>query len=145
MDTAERPVARDPDPVDVPVFAALDIGHTIDDDGRRLPTVVIDAADWPAVADLARVHAIEGVGDIRTAAVRADDLLLLGVRVTVPVRAAFAIAFGLQRHRSFLEDVVEHGSLVIAHTDPELAVVERPHWLAVDIDGSALADRMASE
>jgi hypothetical protein len=138
-------VTRDPDRVDVPVFAALDIGHTIDDDGRHLPTVAIDAADSPAVADLARVHAVEGVGDIRTAAVRADDLLLLGVRVTVPVRAAFAIAFNLKHHRGFLDDVIERGSLVIAHTDPGLAAVERPHWLAVDIDGAALAESMASE
>ncbi len=94
---------------------------------------------WPAV------HAVEGMGDVRTAAIRADDLLLLGIRVTVPVRASFAIAFGVERHRALLDEVVAHGSLVIAHTDPQLASVEQPQWLAVDIDGAALADCMASE
>ncbi len=136
---------RDADRVDVPIFTVLEIGNSINDDGRHLPTVAIDAVDSPEVADLARVHAIEGVGDIRTAAVRTDDLLLLGVRVTVPVRAAFAIAFDLQHHRGFLDDVIEHGSLVIAHTDPRLAASERPRWLAVDIDGPALAECMGSE
>ncbi len=131
--------------MDVPVFEALDIGSTLDADGQQLPTVVIDATGSPAVADLARVHAVEGMGDVRTAAIRADDLLLLGIRVTVPVRASFAIAFGVERHRALLDEVVAHGSLVIAHTDPQLASVEQPQWLAVDIDGAALADCMASE
>ena len=130
---------RDPAPVDVPVFAALDTGRTIDDHGAEMPTVVIDASDEPAVADLARVHAIEGVGDIWTEAVRADELLLLGVRITTPVHATFVVAFDVDRHRPLLDDVVSTGSLVIAHTDPARAQVDRPRWLAVDIDGPSLA------
>ena len=129
---------------DVPVFAALDAGHTVDADGRRLPTVVIDARDAPGVADLARVHAVEGIGDIRTAAIRAGETVVLGIRVTVPVRAVFAIAVDLRRHGALLDDVIEHGTLVIAHTDPARAADDQPHWLAVDIDGPALAAQVAS-
>lgn len=130
--------------VDVPVFVALDTGRTIDDEGRHLPTVVIDGAAAPDVADLARVHAVEGIGDIRTEAIRADDLLLLGIRVTVPVLAAFAIAIDLRRHGDLLADVIEVGELVIAHTDPRAADDGYPPWLAVDIDGAALAECLAS-
>ena len=130
--------------MDVPVFVALDTGQTIDDEGRQFPTVVIDGSDSPEVADLARVHAVEGIGDIHTEAIRSDDLLLLGIRVTVPVLAAFAIAFDVRRHRDLLDDVIVGGELVIAHTDPASADIERPHWLAVDIDGAALARCLAS-
>ncbi len=133
----------DRDGTRIRVFAAIEAGSTVDADGRRLPTVVIDAADDPEIADLARVHAVEGVGDIHTEAVRTGDLVVLGVRMTVPVFAAFAIAIDLTEHRTLLDDVVEHGTLVIAHTDPRLAAVEQPNWLAVDIDGPALAARIA--
>lgn len=127
----ERPAVR--------LFSVLDAGRTVDVDGTQLPTVVIDADDAPEVADLARVHAVEGVGDVTTQAMRVDDLILLGIRMTVPVRAAFAIAIDVQRHRALLDDVIEHGSLVVAHTDPQLAAIDQPNWLAVDIDSSALA------
>ena len=70
----------------VPVFTVLDAGHTVDSDGTQLPTVAIDAADAPEVADLARVHAVEGVGDIHTRAARVHHLIVLGIRMTVPQR-----------------------------------------------------------
>ena len=78
--------------VDVAIFPVLSSGHTVVADGRQLPTVVIDAADVPAVADLARVHAMEGVGDIWTEAVRSGEVLALGIKMTTPVTATFAIA-----------------------------------------------------
>ena len=131
------------DGIDVPVFTVLDAGYTVDADGTQMPTVVIDADDAPEVADLARVHAVEGVGDIHTGAVRVDDLIVLGIRMTVPVRAAFAIAIDARHHRALLDDVIVHGSLVIAHTDPQRAAIEQPTWLAVDIDGPALAAEIA--
>ena len=129
--------------IHVPVFEVIDAGYTIDNDGRRLPTVVIDAGDAPEVADLARVHAVEGVGDIHTEAVRAGDLVALGIRVTVPVRAVFVIAIDLRVHRTLLDDVVEHGALLIAHTDPQRAAAEQPSSLAIDIDAPALAAQIA--
>jgi len=125
------------------VFAVDDIGYSLDADGERRPTVVIDASAAPEVADLARVHAIEGIGDIATHAIRSGDALLLGVRLSVPVMTTFVLAFDLTRHREFLTDVVAAEVLVIAHTDPTAAEAEHPLWLAVDIDGPALAAGLA--
>ncbi len=127
---------------EIPVFVALDIGRTIDTEGRQLPTVVIDASDAPEVADLARVHAVEGIGDIRTEAIRVGEVVVFGIRMTTPVNAAFAIAIDAERHRPLLDDIVAMGSLVVAHTDPRLAEVEQPNWLAVDIDGPELAAQL---
>ena len=122
----------------VAVFVARDVGHTITTDGSPTPTVVIDVAGHPEVADLARVHAIEGVGDVTTVAMCDGDLVLLGVRLSVPVVAMFAVAFSSAVHGAFLAEVAAAGELTIATTDPEVAVDERPLWLAVDIDGPAL-------
>ena len=122
----------------VPVFAALDMGSTIDGDGRRWPTVVIDVAGHPEVADLARVHAIEGIGDIATAAAVIDDALVLAVMITVPVRCTFAVACALPEHRPVLEDAAREGHLVIATTEPADAETDRPLWLAIDIDADLL-------
>lgn len=113
-------------------------GLTIDEDGVQRPTVVIDASDRPDVSDLARVHAMEGMGDIRTEAQRIDGdemiLLLLGVRMTSPVQATFVMAMDLEEHRTVLEQAAEFGSLVIAHTPPERAAVDEPSWLSIDLD-----------
>lgn len=124
---------------DVPVFAVVGSGHTIDGDGTTLPTVVIDASAVPSVADLARVHAVEGIGDIRTSALRAGELVLLGIGMSSPVTAAFAIAFDAEHDRAILDDAIDVGCLVIAHTDPGDAGEHAPQWLAIDIDGDALA------
>lgn len=126
-----------------PVFVVDDVGHSVDADGERRPTVVIDASGAPAVADLARVHAVEGIGDIATHAMRSGDALLLGIRLSVPVTTTFVLAFDLTRHREFLTDVAACETLVVAHTDPAAAAVDRPLWLAVDIEGSSLAASLA--
>ncbi|MEO1059191.1 MAG: hypothetical protein AAFY28_19965 [Actinomycetota bacterium] len=128
---------------EIPVFAALGAGYSVDTDGRQLPTVAIDASDYPAIADLARVHAVEGIGDVRTEAARIDDTIVLAIRMTVPVEATFAIAFDAERYRALFDDVIETGSLVIAHTDPERAATDHPQWLAIDIDGPTLATQLA--
>jgi hypothetical protein len=130
-----------PDPTDDPgpaIFAVVDIGTTVADDHTSHPTVVIDAAGRPDVTDLARVHALDGIGDVNTVAMRSGRALLLGIRLSSPVRAAFAIVFDLDRHGEFLVVVADAGSLTIATTDPVEAGVDRPLWLAVDIDGPAL-------
>lgn len=122
----------------VPVFGVLESGRTVDDTGRSHPTVVIDASEYPEISDLARVHAVEGVGDIWTEAARTDDLLFLGVRMTKPVDASFVLLFDLATDRPVLEDAADEGVLVIAHTPPARAAQDRPAWLAVDIDRDAL-------
>ena len=122
----------------VPLFVAQEIGHTLLDENTWMPTVTIDVSQSPAVADLARVHAVEGIGNVSTHAIRQDDTVLVGVQLTSPVQATFAVAFSSELHREFLNEVADAGTLVFATTDTETAHEERPLWLSVFIDGSAL-------
>ena len=126
----------------VPVFVAQEIGRTLVDENKWMPTVTIDVSQSPEVADLARVHAIEGIGDVSTHAIRQDDSVVLGVQLTSPVRAIFAVAFSYAQHREFLKDVAEAGALIFATTNVENAIEDQPLWLSVDIDGSALLETL---
>ena len=122
----------------VPLFEALEIGRTLLDENLWMPTVTIDVSQSAEVADLARVHAVEGIGNVSTHAIRNDDTILLGVQLTSPVRATFAVVFSFVLHRDFLAEVADAGSLIFATTDTEAAHEERPLWLSVNIDGGAL-------
>ena len=126
----------------VPVFVAQEIGRTLVDENKWMPTVTIDVSQSPEVADLARVHAVEGIGDVSTHAIRQDDAVVLGVQLTSPVRAIFAVAFSYAQHREFLKDVAEAGALIFATTNVENAIEDKPLWLSVDIDGSALLETL---
>ena len=126
----------------VPLFVAQEIGRTLVDENKWMPTVTIDVSQSPEVADLARVHAVEGVGDVSTHAIRQDDAVVLGVQLTSPVQAIFAVAFSYAQHREFLKDVAEAGALIFATTDVENAIEDQPLWLSVDIDGSALLETL---
>ena len=126
----------------VPVFVAQEIGRTLVDENKWMPTVTIDVSQSPEVADLARVHAVEGIGDVSTHAIRQDDAVVLGVQLTSPVRAVFAVAFSYAQHREFLKDVAEAGALIFATTDVENAIEDQPLWLSVDIDGGALLETL---
>jgi hypothetical protein len=127
----------------VPLFVAQEIGHTLLDENTWMPTVTIDVSQSPEVADLARVHAIEGIGDVSTHAIRQDDTVLVGVQLTSPVQTTFAVAFSYALHQEFLEEVADAGSLVFATTATESAHEDRPLWLSVDIDGTALRQTLA--
>ena len=127
----------------VPFFIAKEIGRTLLDENVWMPTVTIDVSQSPEVADLARVHAIEGIGDVSTHAIRQDDTVLVGVQLTSPVQATFAVAFSYALHQEFLEEVADAGSLVFATTATESAHEVRPLWLSVDIDGTALRQTLA--
>ena len=129
----------------VPLFVALEIGHTLLDENTWMPTVTIDVSQSPEVADLARVHAVEGIGNVSTHAIREDDTVLIGVQLTIPVHATFAVAFSYELHREFLNEVADAGSLVFATTDTVTAHEEHPLWLSVDIDGAALRQTMNLE
>ena len=122
----------------VPFFVAQEIGRTLLEENVWMPTVTIDVSQSPEVADLARVHAIEGIGDVSTHAIRQDDTVLVGVQLTSPVQATFAVAFSYSLHQEFLNEVADAGSLVFATTATETAQEDRPLWLSVDIDGTAL-------
>ena len=135
------------DGVEIVVLPVLDAGTTIDADGERLPTVVVDARGNPEVADLARVHAIEGIGDIATEAVAvpAGDgawRFLLAVIISTPVRCSFVLEFALPPHRRVLDEAAAAGRLVIATTPPERAAADQPLWLAIDLDARSLLDAL---
>ena len=110
-----------------------------------MPTVTIDVSQSPEVADLARVHALEGIGDVSTHAIRQDDTVVVGVQLTSPVQAMFAVAFSYVLHADFLKEVADTGSLIFATTNVEAAHEDRPLWLSVDIDGDALRQTMNLE
>ena len=122
----------------VQLFVAQEVGRTLLDENTWMPTVTIDVSQSPEVADLARVHAVEGIGDVSTYAIREDDTVLVGVQLTSPVQAMFAVAFSYSLHQEFLKEVADAGSLVFATTATESAHEDRPLWLSVDIDGTAL-------
>jgi hypothetical protein len=122
----------------VKVFVAQEVGRTLADGGGWMPTVTIDVSESPAVADLARVHAVEGIGDVSTSAIRDNDTVLLGVQLTKPVQAIFAVVFSYALHKEFLGEVADAGSLIFATTNTETAQEDSPIWLSVDIDGDAL-------
>jgi hypothetical protein len=131
--------------VSVPFFIAQEIGRTLLEENVWMPTVTIDVSLSPEVADLARVHAVEGIGNVTTHAIREDDTVLLGVQLTSPVQATFAVAFSYELHQEFLNEVADAGTLVFATTDTETAHEERPLWLSVDIDGTALRQTLQIE
>jgi hypothetical protein len=131
------------------ILPVLETGTTIDASGAQLPTAVVDATDHPEVADLARVHAVEGIGDIATEAAAVpigDDgaawRFFLAVIVNSPVQCAFVLEFALPADRRVLDEAVAAGQLVIATTTPERASVDQPLWLAIDLDPGALADAL---
>jgi len=127
------------------LFVAQEIGHTLVDENVWMPTVTIDVSQAPEVADLARVHAVEGIGDVSTHAIRQDDAIVVGVQLTSPVQAMFAVAFSYLLHAEFLKEVADAGSLIFATTNAEAAHEEHPLWLSVDIDGDALRQTMNLE
>ena len=129
----------------VPLFVAKEIGHTLIGENVWMPTVTIDVSQSPEVADLARVHAVEGIGDVSTHAIRQDDTVVVGVQLTSPVQAMFAVTFSYALHRDFLNEVADAGSLTFATTDVGAAHEEHPLWLSVDIDGAALRQTMNLE
>ena len=128
-----------------PLFVAQEIGHTLVDENVWMPTVTIDVSRAPEVADLARVHAVEGIGDVSTHAIREGDAVVIGVQLTSPVQAVFAVAFSYALHGEFLKEVADAGSLIFATTDAETAHEEHPLWLSVDIDGESLRQTMNLE
>jgi len=131
--------------VSVPLFIAKEIGHTLYNENVWMPTVTIDVSKSPEVADLARVHAVEGIGDVSTHAIRQDDAVVVGVQLTSPVQAMFAVAFSYALHQEFLREVADAGSLIFATTDVDTAHENHPLWLSVDIDGAALRQTLNLE
>lgn len=129
----------------VTLFVAQEVGHTLVADGGWMPTVTIDVSESPDVADLARVHAVEGIGDVSTSAIRDKDTVVIGVQLTKPVQAIFAVVFSFALHGEFLGEVADSGTLTFATTDTESAHEDGPIWLSVDINGDALRQALQND
>ncbi len=122
-----------------PALAVRSSGVTLVDgeDGPvALPAIEVDVAGRPDVADLARVHAVEGVGDVRTLGTRSTDdagrgWIRLDVVLTRPVLCHFHVELDVEAHRALLDHVAETEALVIATTAPD---DHEALWLAVDIE-----------
>jgi hypothetical protein len=132
---------------EIVILPVLETGTTFDATGEQLPTVVVDASGRPQISDLARVHAVEGIGDIATeaAAVSIGDGMwrfFLAVIISSPVTCNFVLEFALPSDRRVLDEAVAAGRLVIATTPPERAVLDQPLWLAIDLDPRSLADAL---
>lgn len=117
-------------------LTVMESGITFGEDGTEYPTAVIDVTGRPDVADLARVHALEGVGDITTYVALDDGAALLTVVMTMPVSSRFSIRFPLPESRPLLDHAAVSGHLLLATTAP--AHDPHPLWLAVDLDGPHL-------
>lgn len=116
----------------------LDIGRTLGEDDDWYPTVVVDTSGRPDVADLARVHALEGVGDLTSWITATDDGgLLLEVVLSHPVECRFGIDLRLPEHLPLIVDAAGCGRLLVATTPP--AGGENPPWLALYLDPGLLA------
>lgn len=120
-----------------PPLPVQSVGWTMSEiDGQMmsLPSVALDTVGRADVADLARVHAIEGIGDIRTLATPAEGGVRFDIVVVSPVRCHLSFVVS-NEHRSILEHAAREESLVLATGDP--STVDET-WLAVNIDGPAL-------
>ena len=114
--------------------------------GKPLQKLLVPAlltAPQPQLRHLGELHAVEGIGDVSTHAIRQDDTVVVGVQLTSPVQAMFAVTFSYALHRDFLNEVADAESLIFATTDTGSAHEDRPLWLSVDIDGAALRQTMS--
>ena len=90
-----------------------------------------------------RCHRCDALSELQAS--RQDDAVVIGVRLTTPVEAMFAVAFSYSLHREFLYEVADVGTLVFATTNTETAHEERPLWLSVFIDGAGLRQALTVE
>lgn len=120
----------------------LSVGAIVDpgDDGaeRILPALALDATERPDVADLVRVQADEGVGDLRCGVgvwdlgPSQDCLVRLEVAVDHPVRCRFHTVLPWAGHEAWLSSVAAAGAVALDVGDPE------GRWLVLTVDPARL-------
>jgi hypothetical protein len=131
-----------PDPAEVPVVS---VGWVADPDveGRLVPAALLDVDERPDVADLPRVHATEGIGDLRCSVSVGDDpsgngqRLAFIVAVDHPVRCRFALGLGWGSNQEWLRAVSASGCLVLGFGDGT------GPWLSLNIDRRRLEEVFA--
>ena len=105
---------------------------------RVLPALALDPAGRPDVADLVRVQADEGIGDLRCGVGLWDVgppegwLVRLEVAVDHPVRCRFHTVLGWGDHREWLASAAAAGAAALSLGDPD------GRWLVLTIDPSRL-------
>lgn len=114
----------------------LETGMTVAG-GQVLPVLRLDATHRPDVADLARVHEVEGVGDVTTYLAPHPDGLAVTVACEVPVRCTFSVVVP-DDSLAVLEHAAQVGLLVLATSAPDPDGGQNPSWLAVDVDQTSL-------
>ena len=117
----------------------LSVGAILDPaDGSVLPALVLDPSDRPDVADLVRVQAAEGVGDLRCGLGVWDLgppetwLVRLEVAVDHPVRCHFHTVIDWTTHRVWLDSVAGAGAVALGTGDAE------GRWLVLNVDPERL-------
>jgi hypothetical protein len=94
------------------------------DEPGPLPLVLVDASTRPEVADLVRVHQLEGDGEIETQwryyLSQSFAKAVLRVEMSTPVRARFDLCFDLNEHLGALAAMAETGTLLMTTDKPAL-------------------------
>ena len=120
------------------------VGAVVDPDlNEEVPAVCLDARDRPEVGDLARVHASEGVGDLRLGlgvwdlGPPTDWLVRLEVVVTLPVVCRFFWCVAWEEHLAWLDRVASIGVVAVG----TLGLDGEPggDWLVMNVDAERLA------
>jgi len=124
-------------------------GAVLDPDfGEEVAAVCLDARDRPEVADLARVHGSEGVGDLRLGlgvwdlGPPEDWLVRLEVVVTRPVVCEFFWVIAWDGHQAWLDHVAARG--VVALGTLELDGEPGGDWLLMNVAPERLEPVLAA-
>lgn len=104
------------------------------DDAATVAAMILDATSRPDVADLARVHATEGIGDVRCGLgvydVGPPDSWLVRLEVSVdhPVQCRFHTVVDWDGNREWLGAIVDGGAVAIGTGDATGT------WLRLNVD-----------
>jgi len=121
----------------------LSMGHVVLDDGLPVPAVLLDTSARPDVADLARVAATEGVGDLRCGlgvwdlGSPEDWLVRIEAVVDHPVRCRFHLCVVWHKSQEWLGDIAANGTVTVGTGDGS------GPWLALNVDPIRLAPVLA--
>lgn len=136
-------------PIDASTFRAgevptVSVGAIVDPtDDAVLPALVLATDERPDVVDLVRVHATDGVGDLRCGIGIWDlgepDAWLVRLEVAVdhPVHCRFHTVLTWATHRSWLASVADAGALALGTGDHE------GRWLVLTVDPDRLGPLLA--
>lgn len=102
-------------------------------DTELLPAVMLDTTNRPDVADLARVHDLDGIGDLRCGfgacdlGDPGDWLVRFDVAVDHPVMCRFHAVISWSANTDWLDGVAAHGAVAFGTEVPEVAAGSAGH------------------